>query len=144
MVHVVLFFLWSGTHKTAQVMVPLFQLNPHLFSAYMFQGGVLLLVVSVCLHTGFRTLSRTLAVDVGGAKRLNALSSVVSTVVLAPLVLILQFSGSVSLSTASPLNSDAIHCIRKSFLKTCRSCFLVRSVVPGESCRAFAMSHTRK
>ncbi|CAN7941725.1 unnamed protein product, partial [Ixodes hexagonus] len=59
-----------------------------------FQGGVLLLVLTLCLQTGFKTLSRTLAVDIGGAKRLNALSSVMSTVALAPLALILQFSTS--------------------------------------------------
>ncbi|EEC14574.1 zinc exporter, putative [Ixodes scapularis] len=59
-----------------------------------FQGGVLLLVLTLCLQTGFRTLSRTLAVDIGGAKRLNALSSVISMVALAPLALVLQFSTS--------------------------------------------------
>ncbi|KAM7286069.1 zinc transporter 5 [Ixodes scapularis] len=58
------------------------------------KGGVLLLVLTLCLQTGFRTLSRTLAVDIGGAKRLNALSSVISMVALAPLALILQFSTS--------------------------------------------------
>ncbi|XP_064474768.1 proton-coupled zinc antiporter SLC30A5-like [Ornithodoros turicata] len=55
------------------------------------KGGVLLLTLTMCLQTGFRTISRTVSIDIGGAKRLNALSSLVSTIILAPLVLLLQF-----------------------------------------------------
>lgn len=55
------------------------------------KGGVLLLTVTMCLQTGFRTLSRTLSIDIGGAKRLNALSSLLSTIALAPVVVLLQF-----------------------------------------------------
>lgn len=54
------------------------------------KGGVLLLVTTLCMQTGFRTLSRKLAADIHGAKRLNALSSIVSTVLLAPLLLFVR------------------------------------------------------
>ncbi|KAK8782149.1 hypothetical protein V5799_016509 [Amblyomma americanum] len=54
------------------------------------KGGVLLLVLTLCLQAGFRTLSRTLAVDIGGAKRLNALSSITSVALLAPLLLFVK------------------------------------------------------
>ncbi|KAL3244111.1 hypothetical protein MRX96_019475 [Rhipicephalus microplus] len=58
------------------------------------RGGALLLALTLLLQTGYRTLSRTLAVDVGGAKRLNALSSVISTVLLAPLLLFVKVPSS--------------------------------------------------
>lgn len=60
------------------------------------KGGALLLALTLLLQTGFRTLSRTLAVDVGGAKRLNALSSVISTVLLAPLLLFVKVPSSMN------------------------------------------------
>ncbi|KAL1431205.1 hypothetical protein MTO96_014587 [Rhipicephalus appendiculatus] len=60
------------------------------------KGGVLLLALTLLLQAGFRTLSRTLAVDVGGAKRLNALSSVISTVLLAPLLLFVKVPSSMN------------------------------------------------
>ncbi|XP_049518384.1 zinc transporter 5-like isoform X1 [Dermacentor silvarum] len=60
------------------------------------KGGVLLLALTLCLQTGFRTISRTLAVDVGGAKRLNALSSVMSTLLLAPLLLFVKVPASMN------------------------------------------------
>ncbi|XP_075749891.1 LOW QUALITY PROTEIN: proton-coupled zinc antiporter SLC30A5 [Rhipicephalus microplus] len=60
------------------------------------KGGALLLALTLLLQTGFRTLSRTLAVDVGGAKRLNALSSVISTGLLAPLLLFVKVPSSMN------------------------------------------------
>ncbi|KAH6938892.1 hypothetical protein HPB50_014679 [Hyalomma asiaticum] len=60
------------------------------------KGGVLLLALTLLLQTAFRTLSRTLAVDVGGAKRLNALSSVMSTLLLLPLLLFVKVPASMN------------------------------------------------
>uniref|UniRef100_A0A8C7V6N6 Zinc transporter n=1 Tax=Oncorhynchus mykiss TaxID=8022 RepID=A0A8C7V6N6_ONCMY len=48
------------------------------------KGGVVLLVVSLCLKIGFHTASRKLSVEIGGAKRLYALDNLVSCIVLLP------------------------------------------------------------
>jgi len=48
------------------------------------KGGVVLLSICLCLHVGYNSASKKLAIDVGGAKRLNALSTVASTVLLCP------------------------------------------------------------
>lgn len=60
------------------------------------QGGVVLLVVSLCLKVGFHTASRKLSVELGGAKRLYALDNLVSAVVLLPWVLVLSATTEVS------------------------------------------------
>ncbi|XP_016396642.1 zinc transporter 5 [Sinocyclocheilus rhinocerous] len=54
------------------------------------KGGVVLLVLALCLKVAFNTASRKLSVDIGGAKRLHALSSLVSAVVLLPWVIVLS------------------------------------------------------
>ncbi|XP_051907058.1 proton-coupled zinc antiporter SLC30A5 [Hippocampus zosterae] len=54
------------------------------------KGGVVLLVVSLCLKVGFHTASRKLSVEVGGAKRLYALDNLVSAAVLLPWVIVLS------------------------------------------------------
>ncbi|XP_047229263.1 zinc transporter 5 [Girardinichthys multiradiatus] len=54
------------------------------------KGGVVLLVVSLCLKVGFHTASRKLSVEIGGAKRLYALDNLVSAVVLLPWVVVLS------------------------------------------------------
>lgn len=54
------------------------------------QGGVVLLVASLCLKVGFHTVSRKLSVEIGGAKRLYALDNLVSALVLLPWVIVLS------------------------------------------------------
>ncbi|XP_027719399.1 zinc transporter 5 [Vombatus ursinus] len=54
------------------------------------KGGVLLLVLALCCKVGFHTASRKLSLDVGGAKRLQALSHLVSVLLLCPWVIILS------------------------------------------------------
>uniref|UniRef100_A0AAY4CW69 Zinc transporter n=1 Tax=Denticeps clupeoides TaxID=299321 RepID=A0AAY4CW69_9TELE len=54
------------------------------------KGGVVLLVLALCLKVGFNTASRKLSVEIGGAKRLYALSNLVSSVVLLPWVVVLS------------------------------------------------------
>uniref|UniRef100_A0A3Q2I7W2 Zinc transporter n=1 Tax=Equus caballus TaxID=9796 RepID=A0A3Q2I7W2_HORSE len=54
------------------------------------KGGVLLLVLALCCKVGFHTASRKLSIDVGGAKRLQALSHVVSVLLLCPWVIVLS------------------------------------------------------
>ncbi|XP_061836757.2 proton-coupled zinc antiporter SLC30A5 [Nerophis lumbriciformis] len=54
------------------------------------KGGVVLLVVSLCLKVGFHTASRKLSVELGGSKRLFALDNLVSAVVLLPWVIVLS------------------------------------------------------
>ncbi|XP_051847597.1 proton-coupled zinc antiporter SLC30A5 [Antechinus flavipes] len=54
------------------------------------KGGVLLLVLALCCKVGFHTASRKLSLDVGGGKRLQALSHLVSVLLLCPWVIILS------------------------------------------------------
>lgn len=54
------------------------------------KGGVVLLVLSLCLKVAFHTASRKLSVEMGGAKRLYALDNLVSTAVLLPWVIVLS------------------------------------------------------
>ncbi|MBN3315216.1 ZNT5 protein, partial [Atractosteus spatula] len=54
------------------------------------KGGVMLLVISLCFKVGFHTASRKLSVEIGGAKRLYALSNLVSAAVLLPWVIVLS------------------------------------------------------
>lgn len=63
------------------------------------QGGVVLLVVSLCLKVGFHTASRKLSVEIGGAKRLYALNNLVSAVVLLPWVIVLSATTEVTAQT---------------------------------------------
>lgn len=65
------------------------------------QGGVVLLVVSLCLKVGFHTASRKLSVEIGGAKRLYALDNLVSAIVLLPWVIVLSATTEVSAQTKS-------------------------------------------
>lgn len=62
----------------------------------LYQGGVVLLVVSLCLKVGFHTASRKLSVEIGGAKRLYALDNLVSSMVLLPWVIVLSATTEVS------------------------------------------------
>uniref|UniRef100_A0A8C3VL51 Zinc transporter n=1 Tax=Catagonus wagneri TaxID=51154 RepID=A0A8C3VL51_9CETA len=54
------------------------------------KGGVLLLVLALCCKVGFHTASRKLSIDVGGAKRLQALSHLISVLLLCPWVIVLS------------------------------------------------------
>lgn len=54
------------------------------------KGGVLLLVLALCFNVGFHTASRKLSLDIGGAKRLQALSHLVSVILLCPWVIVLS------------------------------------------------------
>jgi len=62
------------------------------------QGGVVLLLVAVCTNVGYNTASKSLSVDVGGAKRLHALSSAVSACLLLPWMLFILFTRQVDSS----------------------------------------------
>lgn len=54
------------------------------------KGGVVLLVLALCLKVAFHAASRKLSVEIGGVKRLYALSNLVSSVVLLPWVIVLS------------------------------------------------------
>ncbi|XP_053557327.1 proton-coupled zinc antiporter SLC30A5 [Bombina bombina] len=54
------------------------------------KGGVLLLVLALCFNVGFHTASRKLSLDIGGTKRLQALSHLVSVIILCPWVIVLS------------------------------------------------------
>ncbi|WAR00427.1 ZNT5-like protein [Mya arenaria] len=51
-------------------------------------GGVVLLFLTLCLQVGFNSASKKLSVDVGGAKRLHALSTLIQAAILGPWALI--------------------------------------------------------
>ncbi|XP_045216205.2 proton-coupled zinc antiporter SLC30A5-like [Mercenaria mercenaria] len=48
------------------------------------KGGVVLLFLTLCLNVGYNSAAKKLSVDVGGAKRLHALSSLVQAMILGP------------------------------------------------------------
>lgn len=48
------------------------------------KGGVVLLFATLCLHVGYNSASKKLSVEVGGAKRLHAFSTLVSASLLWP------------------------------------------------------------
>ncbi|XP_048255901.1 zinc transporter 5-like [Haliotis rufescens] len=48
------------------------------------KGGVVLLFITLCLHVGYNAAAKKLSVEVGGAKRLHALSTFVSAGLLWP------------------------------------------------------------
>ena len=50
----------------------------------LFQGGVVLLLVTLLANVVFHNQSRKLALDLGGAKRVHSLSTVISAVLLLP------------------------------------------------------------
>ncbi|XP_032809518.1 proton-coupled zinc antiporter SLC30A5 [Petromyzon marinus] len=54
------------------------------------KGGVLLLVLTLLLKVGYHAASRKLSIEVGGSKRLNALSTLVSAGLLLPWALVLS------------------------------------------------------
>lgn len=65
------------------------------------KGGILLLIATSLLKVAHSVLGRRLANDIGGQKRLNALSTLVSTVILSPWSFILYISGSTGESLLS-------------------------------------------
>jgi len=60
------------------------------------QGGIVLLLVALCTNVGYNTVSKTLSVDIGGAKRLHALSSAMSACMLLPWVIFVVFTRQVA------------------------------------------------
>ncbi|XP_050401353.1 proton-coupled zinc antiporter SLC30A5 [Patella vulgata] len=48
------------------------------------KGGVVLMFITLCLQVGFNTASKKLSVEIGGAKRLHSLSTLVSSALLLP------------------------------------------------------------
>ncbi|BFZ02223.1 hypothetical protein BsWGS_05262 [Bradybaena similaris] len=63
------------------------------------KGGVVLLFVTLCLHAGYTSVAKKLSVEVGGAKRLHSLSSLVSAGILFP------WAGFIFLTTESVVDS---------------------------------------
>ena len=58
----------------------------------LFQGGVVLLFATLCLQTGYNSAARKLSVDVGGSKRLHALSTFVSSMLLFPWTVVIFYT----------------------------------------------------
>jgi len=55
-----------------------------------------LLLIAVCLNVAYNTAAKSLSVDVGGAKRLHALSSAMSACFLLPWMLFIFFTQQVA------------------------------------------------
>jgi len=70
---------------------------------------VVLLVLALCLKVAFNTASRKLSVEIGGAKRLYALSNLVSAVVLLPWVIVLSATTEVT----SSRRTSFVFCLTK-------------------------------
>lgn len=63
----------------------------------LIQGGVVLLVCTLSIQTGYNSASKKLSVDIGGAKRLHALSTLVSALLLFPWAMAIYLMREVSL-----------------------------------------------
>lgn len=57
-------------------------------SFYWWQGGIVVLLLTLCLQAYVNNGGRRLAVDVVGSRRLQALTAIASTVFLIPLALV--------------------------------------------------------
>nr|VZI53087.1 unnamed protein product [Spirometra erinaceieuropaei] len=66
------------------------------------KAGAVLLILAACFESGFHSLSRGLAADIGGAKRLHALSTCASVFPLSILIFLGWIYGTVFIHTASP------------------------------------------
>ncbi|GFS15345.1 zinc transporter 5 [Elysia marginata] len=56
------------------------------------KGGVLLLFITLCLHSGYNSAAKKLSVEIGGAKRLHSLSTMLQAGVLWPWAFFVFFS----------------------------------------------------
>lgn len=65
-------------------------------SICVLQGGVVLLALTLCMQVGYNSASRKLSVDVGGAKKLHALSTLAQATVLCPWAAFIYFTREVS------------------------------------------------
>lgn len=72
----------EGPHKSA--LTHLFYQAVSWLGVSDHKGGVLLLMITLLLNVAFKNTSRKLSVDVGGSKRLHALSTLVSSFLLCP------------------------------------------------------------
>ena len=55
-----------------------------------------MLFITLCLQTGYSSAAKKLSVDIGGAKRLNALSTFISTLLLLPWAFFISITREVS------------------------------------------------
>lgn len=63
---------------------------------FLFQGGVLLLMAAVFIKIAYDSSFRHLAVEIGGPKRLYALVTLVSSIILTPPAVLILMNGQVS------------------------------------------------
>ncbi|CAL1532421.1 unnamed protein product [Lymnaea stagnalis] len=63
------------------------------------KGGVVLLFLTLCLHSGYTSASKKLSVEVGGAKRLHSLSTLVSTGFLWPWACFIYFTTEIEIQS---------------------------------------------
>lgn len=81
-----------GTHQHTSIISHMFEHITNLTGLSDHKGGVMLLFVTLCMSVGYSSASKKLSVDIGGTKRLHALSTLCSTVLLLPWVLFVFFT----------------------------------------------------
>ncbi|ELT96504.1 hypothetical protein CAPTEDRAFT_20619 [Capitella teleta] len=74
----------AGTHGHSNILTHIFDHMTDLTGLSDHKGGVALLFCTLCAQVAYSVASKKLSVDVGGAKRLHALSSLASTLILSP------------------------------------------------------------
>ena len=67
--------------------------------------------VTLCLHVGYNSAAKRLSLDIGGSKRLHALSTLVSAILLAP------WAAFVSLTREVNYNFNCPRTLNFSFVK---------------------------
>lgn len=63
------------------------------------KGGVVLLFLTLCLQVGYNSAAKKLSVDIGGAKRLHTLSTLVQSLMLGPWALIVSTTAEMQVSS---------------------------------------------
>ncbi|KAK2153606.1 hypothetical protein LSH36_291g03057 [Paralvinella palmiformis] len=81
-----------GTHQHTSLLSHMFEHLTSLTGVSDHKGGVILLFVTLCINVGYSSASKKLSVDVGGTKRLHALSTLCSAVLLLPWALFVFFT----------------------------------------------------
>ena len=100
----------------------------------------MLLFITLCLQTGYNSAAKKLSVDVGGAKRLHALSTIVATMLLAPWAAFVSYSSEVrvcNIASPGPALHENLGSKRNNFLTRItrwKSCIFVcfgKRIIPG-------------
>lgn len=89
----------DSSHKHYNILTHLFYHVINVVGWSDHKGGVVLLFLTLCLQVGYNSAAKKLSVDVGGAKRLHTLSTLVQALILGPWALIVSTTAEMQVSS---------------------------------------------